>query len=243
MLPYKKIVIVSVALILVLGFYYVLVTSYEPSQVDPLQRRQEVLEKVTTLVYLREVPDEQKQEIYDEFEKQRGAIRSAQEYIDAEGGSSQALLYWPLIHLGNVHRKVGNFETATLAYRYASEIQPGAFVPYANLGDMYYYDTKEYQKAVDEYLRAVEIENPNLETLYSNMYEIYRFHLNNEEQAEQILISGVKKYPSETNILAKLALYYRETGQLDKARSRYNELLIKYPDSAIAKKALEELQQ
>ena len=154
---------------------------------------------------------------------------------------NETFLYWPLIYLGGVHRDVGNFAKAQAAFMYAQKLQPGAFLPYGNLGELYFRYIKDYAKAEEYYLKAIEIPGPYLEMYYSELYELYRFFLNDEKKAENILISGSVKYPEQTDILANLALHYRQLQQIPKAIETYKKLLKIYPESIVAKQALAEL--
>lgn len=238
---YKIFLIVGLLIIAATALYFGFTEVYSVKPQSAGEQRSDLIARLEVFEFKKEFTDAEKENFHKKFTTHRDALNKALLSIEKEGEAAAPLLYWPLIYLGNLHRDVGAYDKAEAAYLYAQELSPRAFVPYANLGDLYYYNTKEYPRAVEYYLKAIEIDNPNLDTLYSNLHEIYRFHLADEQKAEQILIDGVKKYPNELTILALLAFYYRDTGQTDHAISRYKELLIKNPDSAVAKKALQEL--
>ncbi|MEK7584481.1 MAG: tetratricopeptide repeat protein [Patescibacteria group bacterium] len=190
--------------------------------------------------------DEQKTEYNDLFLTARNQLDEAVQSIQREGESVLPLLYWPLIGLGNIYRDTGNLDTAEEAYLIAHEVAPDAFVPLSNLGDLYFRYLNDYKRAEEYYLQAVvftDLGEVYAETFYQELYELYRFHLKDTSKAEDILIQGVKQYPQAYGILTTLARYYLDTGDLDNARSRYHELLVKKPDSEVAKKALAELGQ
>ena len=190
--------------------------------------------------------EEQKSEYNDLFLTARNQLDDAVQSVQNEGENVLPLLYWPLIGLGNIYRDTGNLDKAEEAYRIAHEIEPNAFVPLSNLGDLYFRYLNDYSRAEEYYLQAIvftDLGDIYAETFYQELYELYRFHLNDASKAENILIQGVKQYPKAYGILTTLARYYRDTGDLDKARSRYHELLVKKPDSEVAQKALTELGQ
>lgn len=238
----RKILFVVVLLLAAAGVLAV-ASRFSRPKTDGTISRESVVNAMQSLDIRNDMKEEDKQKAFEDFKKFRDTLNQQNMLVNQQGEQSVALVYWPLIALGNLNRDVGDFAKAELAYHYASQIQPGAFVPYANLGELYFRYTKEYKKAEEEYLKAAAMDNPNLDTIYGELYELERFFLKNPARTEAILIEGVNKYPRETNILAQLAFYYRDTGQTQKAIDRYEELLAKYPESTVAKQALAELKQ
>lgn len=184
-----------------------------------------------------------KQKLYEQFELARKSFRESYDIYKKEGENTEATMYWPVLHLGNIHRDAGDYKKAERAYLFAHKTQPLAYPPVGNLGELYNRYFKDYKKAEEYYLLAVESDHDSLETYYSELYQIYRYRMNDMKKAEEILISGTQKYPARTNILADLALHYRETGHIDKAIESYKKLLEIYPESMVAKNALLELQK
>lgn len=238
----RKILFIVILLLAAAGVLAIANRVSQPTT-DGALSRQSVVNALQSLDIQKDMKEDDKQKAFDDFKKIRDVLNQQNTLVDQQGEKNVALLFWPLISLGNLNRDVGDFSKAELAFRYASQTQPSAFVPYANLGELYFRYTKEYQKAEEEYLKAAAIDNPNLDTIYGELYELERFFLKDPARAEAILIEGVNKYPKETNILAQLAFYYRDTGQTQKAIDRYEELLRTYPESTVAKQALSELIQ
>ncbi|OGY90177.1 MAG: hypothetical protein A3B30_04310 [Candidatus Komeilibacteria bacterium RIFCSPLOWO2_01_FULL_52_15] len=187
----------------------------------------------------------------DEQEKKRkefdDALKAFDEgflFVKQQGEGGLAAIYWPLVSLGSIHRDVGDYEKAEETFKYLAEIDPNAFLPYGLLGDLYS-QLKQYDKALENYGKAVAISDVDeafLDTYYGNMYGIYISEKKDPAAAEQMLIDGIKLHPADTNLVAQLALHYRMSGDIDKAISRYKELLAKKPDSIVAKQALDQLE-
>lgn len=204
--------------------------------------RAEFVASLQTLdIKLPDLTEEQKTRYKNDFEVSLKALNQAMDSIAKEGEGVVPLMYRPLLSLGSINRDVGDYAKAESAFYYASLIQPNAYPPYAQLGDLYFRYLKDYKKAETYYLKAVEIPSTYLEDYYYNLYELYRFFLKDEKRAEDILIAGFEKYPHETNILASLANYYKEVGRTDEAITTYRKLLEVKPDSIVAKQALEKL--
>ena len=88
---------------------------------------------------------------------------------------------------------------------------------------------------------ALEIGSDYTEYYYSELYELYQFQLKDEVKAEQLLISGIAKYPDKLDLLAYLGAHYHRTNQDAKAIEMYQQLLAKNPQSEVAAQALKEL--
>lgn len=161
-----------------------------------------------------------------------------------KGNSSSvgAYLFGPTMSIANIHRDVGNYVLAEKAYLLAHTLQPNSYAPFGNLGDMLKNKINDFKTAEKYYLQAIEYEHSYTEQFYSELYEIYRFHYGEVERAEDFLISGIEKYPDKTDILALLALHYRQLDQYDKAIETYKKLLEVKPDSIVAKQGLEQLE-
>lgn len=186
------------------------------------------------------------QEAKDKYQKQFDTflpeLKEAMAEVKNRGKEAEPLLYWPVFNLGNVHREAGNYSRAENAYLLAHQLQPNAFPPLGNLGELYNRYLKDYAKAEEYYLKAIEIDSSYTEQYYSDLYEIYRFRMEDEKKAEEFLLSGIKKYPKKFDIIALLALHYRQLGNIEKARETYKKLLEANPESVAAQQGLEELE-
>jgi len=238
----KKYVLTSIlALVLVGGFWFA--SSYWRNNTSQGSEGEfQVLENLQEFEIRNENMDEElKEGYYEIFQRERKALQAAIEEYDRLGSESRAYLYWPVMNLGMVHKNVGDYEKAESAFFFAMDLQPNAHLPYGQLGELYFRDMQEYDKAQEYYEKAIEIESDYIGQYYGELYEVVRYHTGDEGKAEKVLLSGVEKYPEHTEILALLALHYRQVGERQKAIERYVELLEKKPDSVVAQQGLEAL--
>lgn len=112
-------------------------------------------------------------------------------------------LFSPWIELGLYRKLIGDFEGAVLAWEYAAKIRPQEPLPHHNLGDLFAYDLKDYQKAETHYLKAISLKPPHA-IYYQKLYEFYRYLINDTVKARAILEEGISAGPSESQILQEL---------------------------------------
>lgn len=207
--------------------------------------RDDVLNQLREFKVIRnDIPEEEAQRYREQFDASVASLDEGLAVVERQGPDSLFAIYWPLLGLGSLHRTLGAYGKAESAFLYALEIQSEAFLPLGNLAELYNRNYLNYPKALEYYKKAVAIGNVDegyLDTYYSDMYEMVRYRMNDEKGAEQLLIDGIKQHPNDTNIVALLALHYRQLNMIDEAISRYRELLVKKPDSQVAQKALKDL--
>ncbi len=261
MKTYRKVLLIVILLLLAAAaarFWYSRQGSSPAQKTDQQAHITEVVKQMQTLEFKKtDIPNDQKKLITDGFASEVKKLISAAKLLDTNRDAAYANLFWPLNDIGAFNRQTGDYGKAELAFQTAHELVPSAYVPLGNLGDLYsdaasplLNDTKaaeSYEQALaaigaDQKGADAGIYDTYLETYYNDLYVIYRFRFNDPAKAEKFLIDGVKKFPKVLNILAYLALYYRDTNQIDKAISRYHELLVKDPKSIAAQEALQQLE-
>jgi|SRR3989344_4768580 len=204
--------------------------------------RKEVLEELQTLNFLdTKLNEDQKKKYFDQFLKLREELRKSMVSASLNSTSSDAVLYWPVLYMGSVQRDAGDYEKAKDAYLLAHEAQPNAYPPLGNLADLYFTYYKDYEEAEKYYLLAIQIEGDYLEQYYAELHDLYQYQFRDSKKAEDLLVAGIQKYPDKFDLLAQLALHYRQLGDIPKAVEAYEKLLKRNPSSMVAKKALEEL--
>lgn len=142
--------------------------------------------------------------------------------------------------LGRFRKMLNDYQGAAEAWIEAGKIAPENSAPFANLADLYTYFLKDYQKAEEAYLRAIQL-FPTVE-FYRNFADFYRISMPDQpNRVEEVILQGLKIYPEHTDLLGYLASYFRETGQKDKAIEYYERLIRVAPDHPSAKKDLDNL--
>lgn len=218
---YKKVIIAIVVLVLIIGAG--LFMNYLRNR--PSQEMQElfVLPEGTVLT-----------------EEQQIKFDAAQTALEENINSAQAL-----IALAQLKYDIRDLDGAITVYLKALEIQPTNTLILNNLADIYT-QKKEYQKAADMYLQIID-HTPKWVNAYRNLATIYKFQLKDRySDMEQILLDGIKiieelEGGAPTDLYSMLAVFYDETGEIDKA-IEYYEIVVKLtPENTSAKMRLEEL--
>lgn len=218
---YKKVIIAIVVLVLIIGAW--LFMNYLRNR--PSQEIQElfVLPEGTVLT-----------------EEQQIKFDAAQTALEENINSAQAL-----IALAQLKYDIRDLDGAITVYLKALEIQPTNTLILNNLADIYT-QKKEYQKAADMYLQIID-HTPKWVNAYRNLATIYKFQLKDHySDMEEILLEGIKiieelEGGAPTDLYSMLAVFYDETGEIDKA-IEYYEIVVKLtPENTSAKMRLEEL--
>ncbi|PCI29101.1 hypothetical protein COB55_02825 [Candidatus Wolfebacteria bacterium] len=99
--------------------------------------------------------------------------------------------------LGSQYILLKEYSQAILVLEFAGEIRPTSAIPASNLAFMYGYYLHEEDNAVQNYLRAIELE-PGSDFNYIRLFEFYR-DTDQMEQARRIILGGLEINPdSET---------------------------------------------
>lgn len=246
----KKSIVFGAVILILLGGVFFSIKHHQEKSASIQGEKTELESLIDRLeefdVKREDLSEEAKEAYFQRFQRQRQALRKALEFVDENNEASLAALYWPVYYLGNIHRDIGDYKKAEDAYLFAHKIQPNAFPPLGSLGELYFRYFRDYERALEYYLQAIERISPgsgHVETYYSDVYEIYRFHLKDDKAAEEILLSGAERFPEKTDILADLALFYRQTGRLKEARETYEKILRINPESIAAKEGLEKVEE
>lgn len=145
------------------------------------------------------------------------------------------------LYLGVLKKGVADYEGARDVFIYAGQLRPQSSTPFANLADLYAYFLDEPQKAETSIKQAIA-NAPNDYSLYLSLADIYRYKFDNGAvKYEQTMLEAIDKFPDNTNLIAPLAAFYRDTNQTVKAVEWYEKLVKLAPDNAEAKKDLAEL--
>lgn len=121
--------------------------------------------------------------------------------------------------IGLTYKEMEDYNNAELWFKKGIEMDPEAWINYANLGDLYCKMNK-YEEAITWYSKAKDI-NPKAVTNYSSLADIY-LKLGNEKKAIEECkeaIEELKPYNFDPHI--KLGDIYAEKGMYEKALSEW----------------------
>lgn len=106
------------------------------------------------------------------------------------------------LHLG-VNRKIaGDFDGAIEAWEYVAQVAPTGVsaTAHGNLGDLYMYFLKDYDKAETRFLQAISL-NPNVIEYYRALFYLYKDIFKEPAKAAAILERGLKSNPENVDLL------------------------------------------
>ena len=113
------------------------------------------------------------------------------------------------IELGNLYNLVQDYDGARIMWEYATKLNPDYFIPYANLGNLYMSDLRDYVKSETNFKLALEAD-PSQILVYRSLYEVYRYGFNDDVRARAILQAGINANPGKSSDLQYLLDHYNE---------------------------------
>ena len=129
------------------------------------------------------------------------------------------------LQLGILRKFIGDYEGAAIAWKQASVLRPTDWVPANNLGDLYHYYLKNFIEA-EKYLKQTIANEPTNAFAYKNLSNLYQLSYKEKiNLAEGALLDGLKRLPTNTDLMVALAEYYREKGDKAKAKEYYQKAI------------------
>ena len=142
-----------------------------------------------------------------------------------------------------IKKGIGDYEGAYDILNYANRKWPDNFTVLYNLADLYANFLNQPAKAEEIYKSLMEKQPANV-NLRLALAELYRYKIPGKEgEYENVLLAGLKVLPNDGNLIGPLALYYRQTNQIDKAIEYYEKLVQIAPNNETAKEDLAELKR
>lgn len=131
-------------------------------------------------------------------------------------------------------------------YLKALAVSPEDVIILNNLADIYQQQGR-YVDAADKYLKTIET-TPKWVNAYRELTYLYKFNLKDRynENLEKILLAGFKASqslggPGDVDYCTLLAMYYEDTGQIDKAIEYYEKTVELDPKNTAAADQLKTL--
>ncbi len=129
------------------------------------------------------------------------------------------------IALGTNRKMAGDYEGARLAWEYVDVVSAGNVTAFANLGDLYHYNLKNYPKAELNMKKVIAL-SPTDAGAYKALFDLYHLsYLQSTHNAEKVLLAGLVKIPHNLALTIELASYYKEKGMKEKAITYYDEAI------------------
>lgn len=126
------------------------------------------------------------------------------------------------IAMGSSNLIVGNYSAAKEYWEYASQQWGGNYVSYNNLGDLYMNYLKDFPKAEQNWLTAIN-NKPDDTNPYRNLFTLYTetSYKPTNSAAEDILKKGIAANPRAVDLQVLLARWYTKIDRTADAKATY----------------------
>jgi Tfp pilus assembly protein PilF len=138
--------------------------------------------------------------------------------IKTDPGNSELWLV-----LGLRRQEIADYEGAREIYDYVTRLLPSDSTAYINLGNLYHYYLKDFPKAEQYFLKALERDR-KVALVYLNLHDLYRYsYKTNTAAAADILKQGIKENPEAVDLYVALGAYYKTQGKRADAKKYYEQ--------------------
>ncbi len=122
--------------------------------------------------------------------------------------------------LGTVYKIGGDYQRALAIWDYVGKAWPNNFVSFGNTGDLYANYLKDYAKAEQNYLRAIQ-NNATDGNVYRNLFTLYTetSYKPTNTAAEDLVSQYLANAPKAFDMQVLLARYYVKIGKRDIAKT------------------------
>ncbi len=229
----KIIIQIVIVILIIVCFGYYIYSDYQKSK-SPENIEAETIEQISNLDFTNQ---DVGQETIDKYQELFNT--QAETFINDPKDPES---FWALIEIAQTKELFKDYDGAKQALLWAANLQPKSYLVNGNLANLYFRHYKDFAKAEEFFLKAIESDSPQIIPYYYDLHEIYRYFYKQETiMAEDILKQGIERYPKETNLMAVLAYYYKDTDRKEDAVEYYRKILEINPDSQAAKQGLESL--
>ena len=160
------------------------------------------------------------------LDKPQEAINIYKKLVKKEPDNSE---HW--VELGSCFKAVDNYENAIECYEKAIQLDSKTEA-WKRLGFLYLYNLKEYDKALECYLKA-ENNNPDDLTILSQISKTYEA-MENFEMAIVYAEKGIESEPDSYTLNPLLGRLYLKNGQYKMSIDKYKEHLNKKPNDSFS---------
>lgn len=131
--------------------------------------------------------------------------------------------------LGAYRQLIGDYEGAIAAWNFGIIIRPNDYIIYQNLGDLYAFYLKNYDKGEQNFLKSLEKNSKNVYG-YQQLALLYETS-NNSRKSENTLLLGIEENPDVPILKILLGKYYLQIGRKEEAIQYLEEALALSPDN------------
>lgn len=146
------------------------------------------------------------------------------------------------IQVGILKKIIGDFEGARDAWEYAGVIEPLNSLSFANLGELYWRYLHEYEKSEKNFRASIQ-HKPGDSLTYISLADLYHYsYVARKDQADDVLIEGLKAIPGDENLMRHLAFIYEAQGDIEDALSWLRQIAAQNPGDQSVRDKIAELE-
>ena len=181
------------------------------------------------ITFFVDLSEESKQRAKEKIEKLSAELKQNPDLFDN----------W--LELALYRKLIGDYEAARDIWEYCAVIRPKSSVPFNNLGNLYWHNLPDFEKAEKYFLKAIELQ-PDAIFAYRNLYELYLYSYKEKSHLfDDILLRGIEANPENPDLLVLLGGYYRDIGDKENARIYFERALKLVPDNKAIQQELQNL--
>jgi tetratricopeptide (TPR) repeat protein len=121
------------------------------------------------------------------------------------------------------YKTINDYEHAAKIWEYLAEASPTQSVQFNNLGNIYHFFLKDFEKSEENYFKAIE-NSPEQTIYYIGLHELYKYsHKQDTSLAEDILLEGIEKTVNPIDLINTLARYYKDQGDIKNAKKYFED--------------------
>ncbi len=129
------------------------------------------------------------------------------------------------LDLAILYRTIGDQAGAVEIWEYVRSINESDAISRHNLGEYYFHNENDYDKAEAYYRESIAV-MPALESNYTDLYEMYRYGVQDNDKAIAALEQGATALsagPQAYTFYVALGGFYRDLGEKAKARESFTK--------------------
>ena len=121
------------------------------------------------------------------------------------------------------YKIIEDLEGAREIWEFLNKAAPENTVSRVNLGNLYHYELKDFEKSEKNFKEAIGI-NEEIPEAHLGLFELYRYsYKTNTNLAEMTLIDAMTALPKNLTIRLTLAAHYHGTGRNAESKALYEE--------------------
>lgn len=130
------------------------------------------------------------------------------------------------IDLANQYKIIDDFKGAAEIWEFLSITAEGNTISRINLGNLYHYELKDFEKSEAIFRDVISINNEIVDA-YTGLHELYRYSFKKPTTlAVDVLKEGIAAIPNNIDLRMLLASYYTKLDMKTEANAVYEDVLV-----------------